>query len=93
MESSFLGKLTNKPDIEPEDIEPIEELINTLNEAIISKSNNLKKLREKLKELNKTVLSAVSDGVEITPVNKMIRDIGRNLNINFNDSGTQSFPL
>lgn len=91
--SSFLGKLTNKPDIEPEDIEPIEELINTLNEAIISKSNNLKKLREKLKELNKTVLSAVSDGVEITPVNKKIRDIGRNLNINFNDSGTQSFPL
>ena len=33
----------NKPDIEPEEIEPIEELINTLNEANISKSNNLKK--------------------------------------------------
>ncbi len=91
--SSFLGKMTNKPDIKPEDIAPIENQINALNEFIILKSDNLKILRDKLKELNKTVLSGVADGVEITAVSKKIRDIGRNLNINFNDSGTQSFPL
>jgi putative ATP-dependent endonuclease of the OLD family len=34
-----------------------------------------------------------ADGIEISPVNKRIRDIGRNLSINFNDTGTQSFPL
>ncbi|CAM3778084.1 putative ATP-dependent endonuclease of the OLD family [Flavobacterium branchiophilum] len=91
--SSFLGKMTNKPDIKQDDIEPIEKQINTLNESIISKSSNLKTLKEKLKELNKTVLSATDEGVEIAPINKKISDIGRNLNINFNDSGTQSFPL
>ncbi len=91
--SSFLGKMTNRPDIKPEDIELIENHINALNESIISKSDNLKILRDKLKGLNKTVLSGVADGVEITAVSKKIRDIGRNLNINFNDSGTQSFPL
>jgi len=91
--SSFLGKMTNKPDIKQADIEPIENQINSLNESIILKSDNLKILKEKLKELNKTVLSGNADGVEITPVSKKIRDIGRNLNINFNDVGTQSFPL
>jgi putative ATP-dependent endonuclease of OLD family len=91
--SSFLGKMTNKPDIKQEDIESIENQINELNAKIIDSSTNLKTLKEKLKELNKTVLSGVADGVEITAVSKKIRDIGRNLNINFNDSGTQSFPL
>lgn len=91
--SSFLGKMTNKPDINPADIEPIEKQINELNEAIIKGSSNLKKLQDNLKDLNKTVFSSAKDGVEILPINKKIRDIGRNLNINFNDTGAQSFPL
>ncbi|MDO9154879.1 MAG: AAA family ATPase [Paludibacter sp.] len=91
--SSFLGKMTNKPDIKPADIEPIEKQINDLNEAIIKGSSNLKKLQDNLKDLNKTVFSSTMDGVEILPINKKIRDIGRNLNINFNDTGAQSFPL
>jgi len=91
--SSFLGKMTNKPDINPADIEPIEKQIDELNEAIIKGSSNLKKLEENLKGLNKTVFSSANDGVKISPVNKKIRDIGRNLNIDFNDTGTQSFPL
>jgi len=91
--NSFLGKLTNKPDIKPADIEPIEKQINDLNEAIIKGSSNLKKLQDNLKNLNKTVFSSAKDGVEISPINKKIRDIGRNLNINFTDSGKQGFPL
>lgn len=91
--SSFLGKMTNKPDIKSEDIGQIEKQINELNKAIIEGSSNLKKLQNNLKDLNKTVYSSGNDGVEISPINKKIRDIGRNLNINFNDTGTQSFPL
>jgi len=91
--NSFLGKMTNKPDIKPDDIEPIEKQINDLNVAIIKGSSNLKKLEDNLKDLNKTVFSSAKDGVEITPINKKIRDIGRNLNINFKDTGTESFPL
>lgn len=91
--NSFLGKLTNKPDIDPDKIAFIENQIKELNNEIIDGSANLRKLREKLKDLNKTVFSKGAEGVEISPVNKKIRDIGRNLNINFNDIGTQSFPL
>ncbi len=91
--SSFLGRMTNKPDIDPSKIAPIESQINQLNADIIAASPNLEKLKEKLKKLNETVLSSGSDGVEISPINKKIKDIGRNLNIHFNDTGAQSFPL
>jgi putative ATP-dependent endonuclease of OLD family len=90
--NSFLGKLTNKPDIGSETIKEIEGQINQLNEQIIAESPKLKHLKNKLLELNKTVNSQ-GDGVEIMPVNRHIRDIGRNLNINFKDTNAQSFPL
>ena len=90
--NSFLGKLTNKPDIGAETIKEIEGQINQLNEQIIAESPKLKHLKNKLLELNKTVNSQ-GEGVEIMPVNRNIRDIGRNLNINFKDTNAQSFPL
>jgi len=91
--TSFLGKLTNKPNIDSSIIEALEQQINSLNEDIINGSSNLQNLREKLQELNKTVNISGGTGVEILPVNKKIRDIGRNLNINFKDSSGPSFPL
>ena len=91
--TSFLGKMTNKPDIQKSEIENIEAQIDALNERITSSSSNLQKLKENLKKLNETILSSDEDGIEISPLNKKIRDLGRNLNIRFKDSGAQSFPL
>ena len=53
--TSFLGKLTNKPDIAPDVVAKIEKEINDLNDQIIDGSKPLKFLKEKLQELNNTV--------------------------------------
>jgi hypothetical protein len=49
--------LTNKPDINPGKTAEIEAQIRSLNEEIIKGSTNLQKLRDNLKELNKTVFA------------------------------------
>lgn len=89
---SYLGKLTDKPNIPKVEKDTLEQKLNELNNDIVAKSDTLSHLRIKLLELNKTV-NAQGTGVEISPINKSIRDIGRNLNINFQDTNTQSFPL
>ena len=89
---SYLGRLTNKPNIDHDKVEALELQLNKLNEEIVLESKTLNHLKQKLIELNKTV-NAQGSGVEISPLNKKIRDIGRNLNINFQDANTQSFPL
>ncbi len=89
---SYLGKLTDKPNIPKDEKDALEQKLNELNGDIVAKSDTLTHLRNKLLELNKTV-NAQGTGVEISPINKSIRDIGRNLNINFQDTNTQSFPL
>lgn len=89
---SYLGKLTDKPNIPKAEKDALEQKLNELNSDIVAKSDTLTHLKTKLLELNKTV-NAQGTGVEISPINKSIRDIGRNLNINFQDTNTQSFPL
>lgn len=90
--SSYLGKLMNKSDINEEQVAGIEQALAKLNEEIVKESSTLTYLKDKLRKLNSTVNSQ-GDGVDITPITKKIRDIGRNLNINFKDANTQSFPL
>ncbi len=89
---SYLGKLTEHPEIDKDVLEKIESDLATLNTTIVEKSPTLNQLKENLEELNSTV-NAQGDGVEIIPVSKTIRDIGRNLSINFKDTHAQSFPL
>jgi putative ATP-dependent endonuclease of OLD family len=90
--SSYLGKLTNKPDVDEEQVDELEQELYDLNEKIVTNSAALTHLKVKLKKLNSTVNSR-GDGVDISPINKNIRDIGRNLNINFKDTNAESFPL
>jgi putative ATP-dependent endonuclease of OLD family len=90
--SSYLGKLTEKLNIDDTQIKSIEKQLNTLNENIVDKSPILAHLKTTLLELSKTVNSQ-GTGVEITPITKKIRDIGRNLNINFKDTDKESLPL
>jgi len=89
---SYLGKLTSRPDIPELKIAQIEKELNDLNDKIVNESKTLSHLKGTLIELNKTV-NVQGTGVEISPINKKIKDIGRNLNINFQDANTQSFPL
>jgi putative ATP-dependent endonuclease of OLD family len=90
--SSYLGKLTERLNLDEPQIKKIEEQLNTLNENIVNESPILEHLKTTLLELSKTVNSQ-GTGVEITPITKKIRDIGRNLNINFKDTDKESLPL
>lgn len=90
--SSYLGKLTERLNLDDPQIKKIEEQLNTLNENIVNESPILEHLKTTLLELSKTVNSQ-GTGVEITPITKKIRDIGRNLNINFKDTDKESLPL
>jgi len=90
--TSFLGKLTSHPNIPKDEIIEIEKKLQDINTEIINSSPVLLHLKEKLEELKNTINSQ-GEGVEILSVNKKIRDLGRNLNINFQDDNQQSFPL
>jgi putative ATP-dependent endonuclease of OLD family len=90
--SSYLGKLIERLEINEGEIKSIEEQLNKLNSNIVNESPILEHLKTTLEELSKTVNSQ-GTGVEISPINKKIRDIGRNLNINFRDTNKESLPL
>ena len=90
--SSYLGKLIERLEIDEKEIKSIENQLNDLNSDIVNKSPILDHLKTTLEELSKTVNSQ-GTGVEISPINKKIRDIGRNLNINFRDTNKESLPL
>ena len=90
--SSYLGKLTERLEINETEIKSIEGQLNKLNADIVNESPILEHLKTTLQELNKTVNSQ-GTGVEISPINKKIRDIGRNLNIHFKDTDKESLPL
>jgi len=61
---SYLGKLTDKPNIPKVEKDTLEQKLNELNNDIVAKSDTLSHLRTKLLELNKTV-NAQGTGVEI----------------------------
>ena len=90
--SSYLGKLTERVEFDKDQVKNIEAQLDSINKTIIQESPILEHLKTTLEKLNKTVNSQGS-GVEISPINKKIRDLGRNLNINFQDSSQGNFPL
>ena len=90
--TSYLGKLIERLEINEGEIKSIEEKLNKLNSDIVNESPILEHLKTTLEELSRTVNSQ-GTGVEISPINKKIRDIGRNLNINFRDTNKESLPL
>lgn len=90
--SSYLGKLTERLEIKDAQIKAIENQLNEINSEIVDKSPILEHLKITLQELSKTINSQ-GTGVEISPINKKIRDIGRNLNILFKDTNKESLPL
>jgi putative ATP-dependent endonuclease of OLD family len=91
LRSSYLGKMLSKIEYSPEDIEDIEDQIKSLNEKAVSSSNILSNIKTTLKELD-TAMDTRSEGIEITPFTKKIRDLNKGLTIYYNDSH-ESFPM
>jgi putative ATP-dependent endonuclease of OLD family len=90
--NSFLGRLTSKIQFDPEKVIEIEKLLANLNSEIINGSEVLKYLSEKLSELNH-VIGSQNTSVEISPVHKKIRDIGKGFNIHLREQESESLTL
>jgi len=82
--NSFLSKMLSKIEYSEETIEEIERQIKSLNEKLVSSSDILSYINTTLKELD-TAMDTSSDGVEITPFTKNVRDLNKNFSIYYAD--------
>ena len=84
LRSSYLGKMLSKIEYSEDDIKEIEEQIKSLNEKAVSNSDILSNIKTTLKELD-TAMDTRSEGIEITPFTKKIRDLNKGLTIYYTD--------
>ena len=82
--SSYLGKMLSKIEYSKEDIQEIEEQIKLLNDKAVNSSDILSNIKTALKELD-TAMDTRSEGIEITPFTKKIRDLNKGLTIYYTD--------
>lgn len=81
---SFLGKMLSKINYGAEDVEIIEKLITELNEKAVSSSDILTNIEATLKGLD-SAMDNTSNGVEISPFAKKIRDLNKGVSIQYSD--------
>ncbi len=84
IKSSYFGRMISKIEYEQEDIVRIEEQIKELNENAVNSSDILTTITDTLKQLD-TAMNTSSEGVEITPFTKKIRDLSKGLSIYYSD--------
>ena len=91
LRSSYLGKMLSKIEYSKKDIKTIEEQIKLLNEKAVNSSDILSNIKTTLKELD-TAMDTHSEGIEITPFTKKIRDLNKGLTIYYTDQ-KEPFPM
>lgn len=82
--NSYLGKMISRIEYPKEDVKEIEQKIKELNEQTVSSSYILSNIKTTLEELD-SAMDTSSDGVEITPFTKKIRDLNKGLTIYYTD--------
>lgn len=89
--NSYLGKMISRIEYPKEDVKEIEQKIKELNEQTVSSSYILSNIKTTLEELD-SAMDTSSDGVEITPFTKKIRDLNKGLTIYYTDK-KESFSM
>lgn len=90
--SSFWGRMLSDLGIAAEGVAELEKTLTELNAAIVSGSPVLGHVQAHLNKIYRTI--ACDDGsVAITPLTRHLRDLTRGVDISFQTSGAQSFPL
>lgn len=89
---SFWRRLTEDLGLSVEEIADMEKTLSAINEQIVGKSAILKHLKENLADLQ-TVVASDSGAVEVAPVARKLRDLSKGVDVSFNTTGAQSFPL
>ena len=84
LRSSYLGKMLSKIKYSEEATEKIEYMIKLLNDEVVSDSDILLNIKKTLEELD-TAMGTHSEGVEITPFAKKVRDLNKSLSIYYAD--------
>lgn len=82
--TSYLGRMLSKIEYSDEDIERIEKQIEELNDEAVASSDILATIKATLKELD-SAMDSSSNGVEITPFTKKLRDLNKGLSIYYSD--------
>jgi len=82
--SSYLGKMLSKIKYSEETTKKIEDMIELLNKDVVSGSDILLNIKTTLEELD-TAMDTHSEGVEITPFAKKVRDLNKSLSIYYAD--------
>jgi putative ATP-dependent endonuclease of OLD family len=85
LRSSYLGKMISKIEYSKEDVKTIEQQIKELNEQTVNSSTILSNIKNTLKELD-SAMDTSSEGVELTPFTKKIRDLNKGLSIHYSDN-------
>lgn len=91
LKNSYLGKMLAKVEYSPDQIREIEESIKELNENAVNGSEILLNLKSVLKELD-AAMGSTSEGIDITPFTKKIRDLSKGLAIYYGDDN-DSFSM
>ncbi len=91
LKSSYLGKMLDKITYPKEVVKEIEAQIKALNETAVSSSDILSTIKTTLKELD-TAMDSHSEGIDITPFTKKLRDLSKGLSIYYTDQ-KDSFPM
>lgn len=91
VKNSYLGKMLSKVEYSPDQIREIEESIKELNENAVNSSEILLNLKNVLKELD-SAMGNRSEGIDITPFTKKIRDLSKGLAIYYGDD-SDSFSM
>lgn len=82
--TSYLGRMLSKIEYSDEDIERIEKQIKELNDETVASSDILASIKTNLKELD-SAMDSSSNGVEVTPFTKKLRDLNKGLSIYYSD--------
>ena len=91
LRSSYLGKMLSKFEYSADEIIEIETKIKELNDKTVSSSEILSNLKNTLKELD-LAMGSNTDGIDITPFTKKIRDLSKGLTIYYSDNN-DSFSM
>ncbi|MFZ2452697.1 MAG: AAA family ATPase [Methylovulum miyakonense] len=84
LKNSYLGKMLAKIEYSDLAVKEIEDQIKALNDTAVNSSDVLSTIKTTLKELD-TAMDSSSDGVDITPFTKKLRDLSKGLSIYYSD--------
>jgi putative ATP-dependent endonuclease of OLD family len=84
LRSSYLGKMLSKIKHSEEKTNRIEEMIEALNEEMVSNSDILHNIKTNFEHLD-TAMDTHGEGVKITPFAKNLRDLNKSLSIYYAD--------